>query len=315
MSIRTAVSFEDAARERACTYVAGATDLMPLFKNGVRDDAHLVLLRDVRELGGIAEEDGCIVIGAGVTLAELAESPLVRSALPALAQAALAVASPQIRALATLGGNVMQDRRCIYFNQSRAWRAALPPCYKTGGSVCHQIPNSPVCRALYYSDTATALICYDAEVVFAEDGAEKRGRVEALVARHAEANGLACARHLPVLLKAFRIPRPPAGERSGFYKYAMRTSIDFPLINFALRCGPAGARLVAGAVAPRPCVLEETAALLHAGASDDEVAAACEAELRRLAAPVREALISPAMKRSLYRHVRFLLPLRRGGAD
>ena len=71
MSIRTAVSFEDAARECACTYVAGATDLMPLFKNGVRDDAHLVLLRDVPELGGIAEEDGCIVIDAGQGGADL----------------------------------------------------------------------------------------------------------------------------------------------------------------------------------------------------------------------------------------------------
>ena len=59
----------------------------------------------------------------------------------------------------------MQDRRCIYFNQPHLWRSGLAYCFKTGGSICHQIPNSPVCRAIYYSDVATALIAYEAEAV------------------------------------------------------------------------------------------------------------------------------------------------------
>ena len=64
----------------------------------------------------------------------------------------------------------MQDRRCIYFNQPHLWRSGLAYCFKTGGSICHQIPNSPVCRAIYYSDVATALIAYEAEVEYIEDG-------------------------------------------------------------------------------------------------------------------------------------------------
>ena len=107
--------------------------------------------------------------------------------------------SPQIRNIATVGGNIMQDRRCIYFNQPHLWRSGLAYCFKTGGSICHQIPNSPVCRAIYYSDVATALIAYEAEVEYIEEG-----------------------------------------ERSGFYKYAMRTTIDFPIINFAPRASGRG---------------------------------------------------------------------------
>lgn len=94
---------------------------------------------------------------------ELARSELINTRCAAVAQAAAVTASPQIRNIATTAGNVMQDRRCIYFNQSEQWRGALPLCYKTGGEVCHQIPNSPVCRAIYYSDLATALIALDAE--------------------------------------------------------------------------------------------------------------------------------------------------------
>ena len=72
-------------------------------------------------------------------------------------------ASPQIRNIATVGGNIMQDRRCIYFNQPHLWRSGLPYCFKTGGSICHQIPNSPVCRAIYYSDVAAAAIAVESE--------------------------------------------------------------------------------------------------------------------------------------------------------
>ena len=100
--------------------------------------------------------------------------------------------------------------------------------------------------------------------------------------------------------------------RSGFYKYAMRTTIDFPIINFALRCGgKRPARLAAGAVAPHPVVMAETAAKIDSDATDDEVIAQAEDELRKLAMPIKEACMTPAIKRSLYRHVAMLLNLRK----
>lgn len=305
-------SLTQAAEFLNATFVGGGTDLMPLLKNQVRDDQNLIFLSNIPDMQEIRQEDGCVSIGAAAVLTDVAESALIAELFPAVAQAAAVVASPQIRNIATIGGNIMQDRRCIYFNQSAAWRSSLPLCFKTGGSVCHQIPNSPVCRAIYYSDVATALLVYDAQAEYWEDGALHCAPLEDLLRRHCAANGTACANHLSVLVTRFLLQQPPEGERSGFYKYAMRTSIDFPLINFALRCGGSrAAKLIAGAMAPEPVLLEQTASLLDGGATDDEIVAACQAELKTLAMPIKEACISPVRKRDLYLQISALLSLRR----
>ena len=293
-------------------YISGGTDIMPLLKNEVRDDKDFVFLKKIPELHVLEEKDGELIIGAAMTLTELAESALLNSRYAAIAQAASLTASPQIRNIATVGGNIMQDRRCIYFNQPHLWRSGLAYCFKTGGSICHQIPNSPVCRAIYYSDVATALIAYEAEVEYIEDGETHRTDLKSLIERHSVANGLACHEHLPILVTRFLVPAAEKGERSGFYKYAMRTTIDFPIINFALRCGGnRPAHLAAGAVAPHPVVMAETAAKIDSDATDDEVIAQAEDELRKLAMPIKEACMTPAVKRSLYRHVAMLLDLRK----
>ena len=312
MAVKT---LEDILQVEHPTYIGGGTDIMPLLKNHVRDDRDLVFVSEVPELQGMEHKDGYLYLGAGERLYDISVSPLVQEGWPAIAQAAGATASPQIRNIATIGGNIMQDRRCIYFNQSRYWRSGLPLCFKTGGEVCLQIPNSPVCRAIYYSDVATALVLYGAEAECVEQGERSWVPVEELIARHSQANGLACSQHLPVLVVRFRVPEAPKGEKSGFYKYAMRATIDFPLINFALRCGGGRpARIVAGAVAPEPVVLEETAKLLEDGQStDEEIIASCEAELKKLAKPIKEACISPGLKRDLYRQLSCLLHLRRDG--
>ncbi len=309
-----AKTMEEILRAEHPTYIGGGTDIMPLLKNHVRNDQDLVFVSEVPDLHGIEEKEGYLYLGAGERLYDISVNDLVKEKWPAIAQAAGATASPQIRNIATVGGNIMQDRRCIYFNQSRYWRSGLPLCFKTGGKVCLQIPNSPVCRAIYYSDVATALMLYEAEAECVENGQRSWVPVAELIARHSQANGLACSQHLPVLVVRFRAPVPPEGERSGFYKYAMRATIDFPLINFALRCGGSRpARVVAGAVAPEPVVLEETAHMLeNSQAADEEILACCEGELKKLAKPIKEACISPALKRGLYQYLSFLLPLRKG---
>ena len=163
-----------------------------------------------------------------------------------------------------------------------------------------------------YSDVATALIACDAEVEYIENGEIHRESVETLIARHTVTNGLSWHEHLPILVTRFIVPCSEAGERTGFYKYAMRTTIDFPLINFALRCcGSRGTKLVAGAVAPHPVVLEKTGERMDSGASDDEIVAVCCEELGKLAMPIKEACITPALKRNLYCHVAMLLKLRK----
>lgn len=308
MVVRT---IEETLKVQAGTFVGGGTDLMPLLKNHARNDKNLVFLNQMGELKGIWKETDYLYLGAGETLYDLSVHPLVQKLAPAIAQAAGVTASPQIRNIATLGGNIMQDRRCIYFNQSQFWRKGLERCFKTGGNICHQIPNSPVCRAIYYSDVATALLAYEAEAECVENKIRSWIPVQKLVHRHSQVNGLACDCHLPLLVVRFRVPLPAKGEQSVFNKYAMRSTIDFPLINFALRVGgDRPARAVAGAVAPEPVLLEETGKLLDAGSDTNSVTAACEEELNRLALPIREACIPPAMKRMLYQQFRELLDIR-----
>ena len=121
-----AKSVEQAVGVAKATYIGGGTDIMPLLKNHVRSDRELVFLHQVEEMKGVQEQDGYLYLGAGERLYDLSENPLVKEKAPAIAQAASATASPQIRNIATLGGNIMQDRRCIYFNQSRYWSGGLP---------------------------------------------------------------------------------------------------------------------------------------------------------------------------------------------
>ena len=293
--------------KKVTTYIGGGTDIMPLLKYGVRSDTDLVFIKHIPGLDSITHENGCWEIGAGVTLETIQRSGPLEKALPALVQAAASTASPQIRNIATLGGNLLQDRRCIYFNQPESWRQGLPLCFKTGGCVCHQIPVSPVCRAIYYSDTATALLAYEAEAVFEEDGEERVLPLADLIRRHSVQNGLGWQEHIPLLLKRVRVKDRPDGEWSAFYKYAMRASIDFPLINFALSLSPEKAVLAAGAVAPEPVLLPETASLILRSEGKDAVVSCCEQELKKLAKPIREALITPLIKRELYKQVAFLL--------
>ena len=277
MSGQVLESLHDVVSAEHPTYIGGGTDIMPLLKNKVRDDKDFVFLKKIPELHVLEEKDGELIISAAMTLTELAESALLNSRYAAIAWPSSLTASPQIRNIATVGGNIM-----------------------------------PVCRAIYYSDVATALIAYEAEVEYIEDGETHRTDLKSLIERHSVANGLACHEHLPILVTRFFVPTAEEGERSGFYKYAMRTAFDFPIINFALRCGGnRPARLAACAVAPHPVVMAETAAKIDSDATDDEGIAQAEDELRKLAMPIKEACMTPAVKRSLYRHVAMLLDLRK----
>ena len=301
------------ALQLGATYIGGGTDIMPLLKHRVRNDGNLVFLKDVSDLKGIREEDGFLSLGAGETLSDIENNALIREKWPAVAEAASVTASPQIRNIGTVGGNVMQDRRCIYFNQGVLWRSNFGLCFKTGGTLCMQIPNSKVCRAIYYSDMATALLVYDAEAEYLEEGVLHRVPLQELIGRHIRANGLACSKHLPVLIRRFLVPEAPGDERSAFYKYSMRSTIDFPLINFAVRCGTDArpAKLIAGAVSVEPVELNETAEKWNDRAvTDDALQAVCEAELKKKALLIKEALIGPNNKREMFRLVRMLFPLR-----
>jgi 4-hydroxybenzoyl-CoA reductase subunit beta len=145
-------------------FLAGGTDLLPNIRRGLAAPAMLIDLRDVAELRAFAEHGNVMRIGAGVSLATIAGDARIRARLPALAQAAQAVAGPTHRYAATIGGNLCLDTRCQYYNQSESWREGIQYCMKIAGDVCRVAPKSSRCYAAFSGDVAPALLALDATV-------------------------------------------------------------------------------------------------------------------------------------------------------
>jgi 4-hydroxybenzoyl-CoA reductase subunit beta len=241
--------------------LAGGTDLIPLLKCGVRKPSSLLSLARIQELKKLTQDGDGLFIGSMVTLAELVENPIIRKRIPALTESARWVASPQIRNQGTVGGNLLQEKRCQYFNQSESWRANIASCYQVGGDICHQIPSSRVCRALYYSDLAPTLLAFDASAEILDGGGVRTRPLRDLIHDHGS------GRKEKFLLKGVLVPLPSPGTWGKFMKQSVRSAIDFPLANVAVRYSPAdekgqkapAIRIFIGAMGPEPFSLDGTA--------------------------------------------------------
>lgn len=237
--------------------IAGGTDLLPNLKHRIAEPELLVSLANVKELAGIRlEDDGSLVIGAMTPLDRVASHPEVRARAPALAQAAGIVASPQIRRMGTLGGNVMLDTRCRYINQTHFWRQALGFCLKKDGSVCHVVAGGKKCVAAASNDTAPALMSLGGELTFRSKSGERRTKIDELW----KTDGIFNKRSgLDELLVSVRVPRQHAGHRGAYGKLRERGSFDFPQLGIAARVDLDGGSVADAAV----CVVALQARPLH----------------------------------------------------
>ena len=172
-SLEVSLAFLEKSGKKA-RLLGGGTDLLVSMKYGLSRPDTLISLKGLPELSGItADNHGNIVIGAGVTLSNLAKNPIISEKIPVLKKAVLSVASKHIRNMATIGGNICLDTRCWYYNQSKLWREAREVCHKTGGSVCHAIKGSDRCHAINSSDTAPILAALNASVRVVKKGGER----------------------------------------------------------------------------------------------------------------------------------------------
>jgi len=211
--------------------VAGGTDLIPNMKHRLFEPGHLVALKRVEELKGIHEENGHLRLGATETLTDVAESRVVRGCFPALAEAAGHVAGPQLRNMATIGGNLCLETRCTYYNQTAFWRQALGYCLKKDGSICHVTKVGRKCVAAHSADTPPVLAVLDAVAVL--EGPQ--GRREVPVGDFFVADGIANTRREPgELVTEIRVPLGPRTRRAAYAKLRQRNSIDFPLLTVAV---------------------------------------------------------------------------------
>jgi len=242
--------------------IAGGTDCLGILKNKVLSTYPEVLvnIKTIPGLNTIVDDAGGLKIGALATLADIAESPVVREKYRLLADAAKAVASPQIRNMGTIGGNLCQDVRCWYYRCSpltgRNYR-----CYRKGGRKCfaiagdnryHAIIGGKACFAVCPSDTALALTALDAAVKI--KGPEKE-RIVPLKNFYRPLGNVLKANEI---VTEIQIPGPPAiGSKHSFVKFRSRKAIDFAMVSVATITAVEhgvckDARIVLGAVAPTP---------------------------------------------------------------
>src|SRR5438046_1599970 len=143
--------------------IAGGTDLLPNMKRRQQVPRSLISLRRVPELRAISNGAG-LSIGAGLTLTELVRDARIRTAYGALWQAASQIATPHLRNMGTLGGNLCLDTRCNYYDQNYEWRKAIDFCMKKDGATCWVATSSPRCLAVSSTDTAPMLSALGATV-------------------------------------------------------------------------------------------------------------------------------------------------------
>ena len=210
--------------------LAGGTDLVANLRDGLVAPSTLVDLGAIEELATLGANGQGIRIGARVTLARLAADAQIRALVPAIAQAAASVAGPAHRSVATVGGNLCLDTRCVFYNQSEWWRRANRYCLKYRGDVCHVAPQGNSCQAAYSGDLAPALLVLDAEVEIAGAGGPRRIALSDLFVEDGAAH---LALRAGEIIAAVHVPASKKGLRSGYRKARVRGAIDFPLAGVA----------------------------------------------------------------------------------
>ena len=248
--------------------VAGGTDLLPNMKRRQFTPQALIGLRNVASLKGISgsPEQG-LCIGAGVTLTTLAEHPVLLQHYAALATAAGSVSTPQLRNVGTIGGNLLLDTRCNYYNQTEFWRQSIGYCMKKDGDICLVAPGSARCWAISSADTAPALVCLAAQVRLVSARGE---RVIAVGELFRDDGMNPYTKAADEILTEIILPPAfsSAGWRSVYLKLRRRGSFDFPILGVAvaLRIAEDGcvadAHITLGAVASHPVEATEASAQL-----------------------------------------------------
>ena len=255
--------------------IAGGTDLLPNMKRRHQAPATLVSLRQVEGLKSVANGVG-LTLGAGLTLTEVVGTAAVRGNYLALWQAAAQVATPHLRNMGTLGGNLCLDTRCSYYNQNYEWRKAIDFCMKKDGKTCWVATGSKRCLAVSSTDTAPALISLGARVKLVSAEGE---REVALVDLYRNDGMEYLARKPDEILTEVALPNLD-GWKSAYWKLRRRGSFDFPVLGVAaaVRTAPDGtveeARVVLGAVSSRPLLTKAGELLIGRKLTDEAIAEA-----------------------------------------
>src|SRR5258705_10569626 len=209
--------------------LAGGTDLLPNMKRRQQVPRTLLSLRNIDALHVMQFTDSGARLGACLTLSDIASDPRFRNGATALVQSASSVATPHIRNMATLGGNLCLDTRCNYYDQNYEWRKAINFCMKKDGVTCWVAPTSPKCMAVSSTDTAPALMALGARVRLVSQSGERKIALSDLYNN----DGMNYLHRNPDEILTEVMLDPLRDWRSTYWKLRRRGAFDFPVLSVA----------------------------------------------------------------------------------
>lgn len=211
-------------------YVAGGTDVFANRFQGNESSDCLIDISGIKEFMGCSEIDNYYRIGALSTLNDVINNKYVKDNFDVLTRAVKTVASPLIRYRATIGGNILCENRCYFYNQSDWWKDSVGHCLKCEGNVCIATGSKKACYSEFVSDTAPALISMDAEVEVFVSGEVKRFKLEDIYSgegvnpRKINASDIISAIYIPSGMN----------YKSVFKKLRQRKSLEFTSLTSAV---------------------------------------------------------------------------------
>jgi 4-hydroxybenzoyl-CoA reductase subunit beta len=284
--------------------LAGGTDLLPSMRQKLFEPQCLLDIRRIAELQGIRPQlDGGVEIGALTALTDIEHSDLLRQHFPVLPEAAKTVASPVLRNMGTIGGNICLDTRCLWYNQSLQWRKSCAFCIKKDGDLCHVAPGGTKCWAVFSGDTPAALLCLDAEIEIGSTSGLRRVKLADFY------TGLGDdyrKLHPGELLTRVFLPASSANYRGAYRKLRIRGSIDYPLAGVAVVLKRSNGhiedvRVGLTAVNPAPVLVKGATELLAGRYMTEEWAEAAGVLAAQTAKPLTTSVLTPEYRREMIR--------------
>ena len=235
--------------------MAGGTELFPRMKYGLCSPEIIVSLKGSKVLEPRITAGGTLMLDPKMSLTAVTTSPEIHEKVPLLTMAAGRVATREIRNMGTLGGNLCQETRCLYFNQKHTFQFR-EPCFKRGGGICYFIPKGNKCWAVFMSDLAPALFCLDASSSIVESGGVRQIEIDELYT-HDPLKPISL--NQDEIITKIMIPNKEGPSGSGFAKFPMRGGIEFAGVNVAVNLAAEDdlttckkARITVGAVSEGP---------------------------------------------------------------
>ncbi len=303
-NVEDAVGFLHRYESDGVQICAGGTDIIPSMKQKLFTPAYLMDIRAIDDLQRIRVVSGLgVEIGALVTLSVIEDSGFIASHYPVLREAVMTVASPLLRTMGTIGGNICLDTRCLWYNQSLQWRKSCGFCIKKDGDLCHVAPGGKFCWAAFSADSPAALLCLNAEIELASPTGSRRIPLADFYTNVGD-DRIKLAKN-ELLTRVF-LPEATAGMIGVYKKLRMRGSIDYPLAGVAVALRKRGkliedARVAITGVNPAPLLVQDAPHALI-GKEINDVSAAAVGELAaRVAKPLTTSLLTPEYRREMIR--------------